>query len=201
MKFLVVDDHPVYRDGLATLLAQVFTGAQVRQAGDAETALRLLAQDDAVDLVLLDLALPGLDGRTALPMLRSRFPALPVVVVSAADDSAIAAECIAQGASGFIAKSARRDALAAALQAVIDGGVVLSPTALRGASRTQGMTPRELAVLRRLGAGESNKEIARQLDISEATVRVHLTAVFRALGVASRTQALLEAKRRGLLPD
>lgn len=201
MRCLVVDDHPVYRDGLSALLAQIFEGAEVLQAADAAAAFELLAQDEEIDLILLDLAIPGLDGRAALPLLRARFPALPVVVVSATDDPGAAAGCIAQGASGFIAKSVRREALAAALQAVVGGGVVLSAPAGRATPRTQGLTPRELEVLQRLGAGESNKAIARQLRISEATVRVHLTAVFRELGVASRTQALLEARRRRLLPD
>ena len=200
MNILIVDDHPVYRDGLAGLVAQVFGGARVAQAGDAGAAFDALAREPAFDLVLLDLAIPGLDGRTALPLMRARFPAVPVVVISASDDPEAARQCIALGACGFLPKSIRRDALASALQAVIDGGVVLSPTP-RTAAPAAGLTPRELEVLRRLGTGESNKAIARRLDISEATVRVHLTAVFRALGVASRTQALLEARRRGLLAD
>ena len=201
MRVLIVDDHPVYRDGLAALVAQVFADAQVEQVGDADAAFESLARDPEFDLVLLDLAIPGLDGRATLPLMRTRFPAVPVVVISASDDAATARECIGQGASGFIPKSVRRDALAAALQAVIDGGVVLSPAPRRAVPRASGLTPRELDVLRRLGIGESNKAIARRLDISEATVRVHMSAVFRELGVASRTQALLEARRRGLLAD
>jgi len=201
MKILIVDDHPVYRDGLAALLAQVFDGARIEQAGDAGQAFESLARDPDFDLVLLDLKIPGLDGRAALPLLRARFPTLPVVVVSASDNAATARECIAQGASGFIPKSARRDALAAALRTVIEGGVVHSPSVGDAAAKTAGLTRRELEVLQHLGAGESNKLIARRLDISEATVRVHLTAVFRELAVASRTQALIEARRRGLLFD
>jgi len=199
MNILIVDDHPVYRDGLAALVAQLFAGSTVAQAADAGAAFDALARDPGVDLVLLDLAIPGLDGRAALPLLRSRFPAVPVVVVSAADDPRVASECIALGASGFVAKSVRREALAAALRAVVDGGVVVSPAAPRRLAPAADLTPRELEVLRRLGAGESNKAIARRLDISEATVREHLTAVYRALDVASRTQAVLEAQRRGLL--
>ena len=201
MKVLIVEDHPIYSDGLATLVAQLFTGARVEQAGDAQAAFTRLALDPEFDLVLLDLAIPGLGGLAALPMLRTRFPSVPVVVVSASDDTGIASECIAQGASGFIAKSARRTALAAALQAVVDGGIVLSPVTQRAKSPVAGLTPRERDVLQQLGTGESNKTIARRLDISEATVRAHMTAIFRALGVASRTQAVLEARRRGLLVD
>ena len=201
MKILIVDDHPIYRDGLATLLAQMFADAQVDQVGDAGAAFLRLEQDPVFDLVLLDLAMPGLDGRAALSLLRARFPAVPVVVVSASDDAVIAGNCIAQGASGFIPKSVRRDALAAALQAVIDGGVYLSPAVPASSAATLRLSPRELDVLRWLGAGEPNKVIGQRLGISEATVRAHLTAVFRSLGVASRTQAVLEARRRGLLHD
>ncbi|MBL8351932.1 MAG: response regulator transcription factor [Burkholderiaceae bacterium] len=198
MRILIVDDHPVYRDGLAAVIAQAFAGAQVDQAADAASAFETLAHRSDFDLVLLDLAMPGLDGRAALPWLRRRHPALPVVVISASDDTGVAAECIACGASGFIPKSARRDTIVAALRAVIDGGAVLAPAAHR-ALAPPGLTQREAEVLRHLGAGESNKAIARGLGISEATVRVHLGAVYRELGVASRTQALLEARRRGLL--
>lgn len=197
MRILIVDDHPVYRDGLAAVITQAFAGAQVVQAGEAASALETLSHRSDFDLVLLDLTIPGLDGRAALPMLRLRHPALPVVVISASDDTGVAAECIARGASGFIPKSARRDAIVAALRAVLDGAV-LAPAAHRAVS-PPGLTRREAEVLRHLGAGESNKAIARRLGISEATVRVHLTAVYRELGVASRTQALLEARRRGLL--
>ena len=201
MKVLLVDDHPVYRDGLTALVMQLFDDARVEQVGDAAAMFERLESDPSVDLLLLDLSIPGLDGRAALPMLRTRFPAVPVVVVSASDDAETAAACMAQGASGFIPKSVRRDALAAALQAVLDGAVYLSPVpqSRPPAAAAAGLTPREVDVLRRLAVGESNKEIARKLEISEATVRAHCTAVFRCLGVASRTQALLEATRRGLI--
>lgn len=199
MKVLIVDDHPLYREGLAALVAQAFPGAQVEQAGDADAAFAALARDPAFDLMLLDLAMPGLDGRAALRRLHVQLPALVVVVISASEDAAAANECIALGARGFFSKSARRAALACALEAVIDGGVVMAPTARRASSSAAGLTPREREVLEHLGQGDSNKAIARRLEISEATVRVHLTAVYRELGVASRTQALLEARRRGLL--
>ena len=203
MRVLIVDDHPMYREGIAALVAQIFAGAEVEQAGDAEAMFERLAQFPCVDLVLLDLAIPGVDGRAALPLLRSRFPAVPVVVVSASDDSETASFCMEHGASGFVPKSVRRDMLAAALQAVIDGNVYLAPAVGRAILTRPGagLSSRELDVLRRLGTGEANKVIARHLSISEATVRAHVTAVLRKLGVANRTQALIEARRRGLVSD
>jgi DNA-binding NarL/FixJ family response regulator len=211
MKLLIVDDHPVYLDGLAALVGQLFPGAQVEQAGTADLALHLLAHapaDAPFDLLLLDLGLPGLRGEAALPLLRTQFPALPVIVVSATDDAQLARTCIAQGASGFMHKSLRRQALAAALQAVLDGGVVNLSTqrlaSLAAASQAENgaeLTPRQHDVLHCLGRGYSNKLIARHLDIAEATVRAHLSAVFHALGASSRTQAVLEARRRGWLTD
>ena len=201
MNVLIVDDHPVYRDGLAALLVQLFADAHVTQASDVQKMFEVLEQDPRIDMLLLDLGLPAVGGSAALPQLRVRFPAIPVVVISATDDSAVADACMAQGASGFIPKSVRREALAAALQAVLDGDVYLAPTFRHGAQRPalSTLTRREIEVLRRMGAGEPNKVIARHLGISEATVRAHCSAVFRSFGVSSRTQAIAEANRRGLL--
>lgn len=198
MKILVVDDHPVYRDGLATLLPQIFADARVVQAADALGAFDELLRAPDCDLVLLDLSIPGLGGLQALQQLRSLHPAVPVVVVSAADDAATARACIDAGASGYIPKSARREILAAALAVIADGGVYLPPVLrIAGAASAKGLTAREREVLDGVCAGESNKLIARRLGISEATVRAHLGSVFRALGVASRTQAALAARQPG----
>lgn len=202
-KILIIEDHPIYRDGLAVLVAQLFAEAQVEQAGDAAMALEQLAQDDTFDLVLLDLKMPGLDASTALAVLCRRHPAVPVVVVSADDDAATIRACMDAGASGYIPKSARREILSAALAIVADGGLYLPPAlhpAPATAPRTTAspLTVREREVLQGVCAGEPNKTIARRLGISEATVRAHLGAVFRALGVSNRTQAALSARRLGL---
>lgn len=204
-KILIIEDHPIYRDGLAVLVAQLFAEAQVEQAGDAAMALEQLAQDDTFELVLLDLKMPGLDGSTALAVLRSRHPAVPVVVVSADEDAATIRACMDAGASGYIPKSARREILSAALAIVADGGFYLPPAlhpapAPATAPRTTAspLTAREREVLQGVCAGEPNKTIARRLGSSEATVRAHLGAVFRALGVTNRTQAALSAHRLGL---
>lgn len=212
MRILIVDDHPMYRDGLAALVQQLFEGARIQLSADAEDALARLAQEDAFDLVLLDLKLPGLGGRSVLAVLRDRHPGVPVMVVSTEDDADTIDACIAAGASGFMPKTARRETLAAALSIVIEGGIYLPPGLERtGAPPTTGaaaagrpdipITARELQVLQGVCAGDSNKTIARQLGISEATVRAHLGAVFRALEVTNRTQAALQASRLGLFPE
>lgn len=198
MKILVVDDHPVYRDGLTALLPQLFAGAKVVQAADAHGAFDELQRAPDCDLVLLDLSIPGLGGLQALQQLRSRHPAVPVVMISATDDAASVRACIDAGASGYIPKSARREILAAALAVVADGGVYLPPVLrIAAAASAKVLTAREREVLDGVCAGESNKLIARRLGISEATVRAHLGSVFRALGVANRTQAALAARQPG----
>lgn len=165
--------------------------------------------------------MPGLHGHSALPPLRCEFPAIKVVIVSASEDPHEAQRCITAGASGFIPKSARTEVLAAALRLIDDGGIYLPSSLLRlspaTADEPPGMlpraarravnttdntlTPRELEVLRLLCEGHSNKDIARRLGIAEPTVRAHLAAVFRALGVVTRTQAAREGGRRGLVRD
>lgn len=205
MKILIIDDHPIYRDGLAALVAQLFEDACVEQAGDVCAAFARLARSDTVDLVLLDLKLPGLDGRGALPELRKRHPDVPVVVISVEEDAATIRACIDAGASGYIPKSARKAILGAALAVVADGGIYIPPAMRQvGADRRQAsssvsLTAREREVLQRVCAGEPNKTIARHLRISEATVRAHVGAIFRALGVSNRTQAAVSARRRGLM--
>ena len=218
---LVIDDHPLYRDALARLLPQIFAGAVVAQAKDCAAAFACLRQSPPYDLALLDLKMPGLHGHSALAHLRREFPALKVVIVSASEDQREAQRCITAGASGFIPKSARTEVLAAALCLIDDGGIYLPsslsslspaaadepsdmlPRAARRAVNTidNTLTPRELEVLRLLCEGHSNKDIARRLGIAEPTVRAHLSAVFRALGVVNRTQAAREAGRRGLVRD
>lgn len=222
MRILIVDDHPLYRDALARLLPQVFPEVRVDQATDCAAALARLRDGNRADIVLLDLDLPGMAGRDGLACVREEFPQTRVVIVSATESREEVVRCLQAGAAGFIPKSAATEVLVAALTLVRDGGVYLpsllldvpaeSPAgrhrdagteALRGEGKGAGekLTPREAEVLSLLCAGQSNKTIANELGMSEATVRTHLTAVFRRLGVVNRTQAAREARRRGLVPD
>lgn len=204
MKILIVEDHPLYSEGLALLILEIIPDAKVERAGHAITALQWLESDEAFDLVLLDLRMPGFDGASALLALRSRHPGVPVIVVSADEELDTIRGCIDAGASGYVPKSARKEILAAALAVVADGGIYLPP-ALRAVpppthrAHGESLTAREIEILRAVCLGEANKTIARRLGISDATVRAHLGSVFRALRVQNRTQAALVARQRGLV--
>lgn len=222
MKILIVDDHPLYRDALGRLLQQVFPEARVDQAGNCIIALSQMHRESRADIVLLDLDLPAMAGFDGLMRIRNEFPQTRVVIVSATERREAVLRCLQAGAAGFVPKSAPTEVLAAALMLVRDGGVYLPSLLLdpapeprlaapglrasgslvaAGQGAGERLTPRETEVLSLLCAGLGNKTIANRLGMSEATVRTHLTAVFRRLGVTNRTQAAREARRCMLVPD
>jgi DNA-binding NarL/FixJ family response regulator len=193
---LLVDDHPVVRRGLRALL-EVQDGIVVAgEAGDAPAALSLAASLQP-DIVLLDLRLPGVDGSTLIEPLRAAGPR--VLVLTSATEPSVAARAVRAGAAGVLYKDIDPDALVRAIRAVRDGHVLLAPAAvgslLRGGSRAEALTPREREVLARIAEGKSNREIARQLRLSEKTVKAHVSSVLSKLGVQDRTQAAVYAVR------
>lgn len=203
MKLLVIDDHPVVRDGLASVLRQIDGGAEVLEAGDGEAGLALLAAHDDVRGVLVDLRMAGLAGLPTLARLRALRPGLPVMVVSASEDPADVRRAMAAGASGYIPKSAGRATLLAAVQLVLAGERYVPPLLLHEpaappASLT-GLTPRQLEVLGLLCQGHANREIGVALDMHEKTVKAHVGAIFKVLGVVNRTQAVEAARSAGFL--
>ena len=216
LKLLVIEDHTLVREGLVNLLAQVEDGVVVADRPDFESALALLDDEDEVDLILLDLALPGIDGFAGLDILRRRYPAIPVTVISAFDDLPTITRVMNLGASGFIPKSFSGVQVLAAVRQVLageifrpqgigkggqlDGAVALPPAGGgSGIGPVQfGLTERQAQVLALLTRGLANREIAAQLDLAEGTVKIHVTAILKALGVASRTQALVAVKRYGI---
>ena len=210
VKILIVDDHPVFREGLAAILAQADMGATVLQAAELRQALAHVAGHGDLDLVLLDLRLPGVTGLSALDAVMGARTALPVVVLSSSEDPRDARQALAHGAMGYIPKSASAQTLLAALQIVVKGDVYVPPLVLGHAEggahaplhdggAAGGLTPRQIEVLRRLGAGVSNKVIAMDFKLSEKTVKAHVTAIFKALGVISRTQAVARGRETGLI--
>jgi len=200
-RVLIADDHPLYCDALRAVVPQACPGADISEANSQEQVLAAVAAGREFSLVLLDLNLPGAIGLSCLSELRRVVPTTPIVVVSAVGDPKIMQDVIMGGACAFIPKSAPGQVLINALRVILAGGTYM-PTgivaSLRGgdgsAARSE-LTLRQRRVLELLSTGLSNKRIARALDISEITVKAHVTAIFRKLGVTNRVQAGLEARR------
>lgn len=207
---LLVDDHPLVVEAMSHWLHRLEDGLELQALPDCESALALAASGVDIDLVLLDLNLPGLSGLPALKAWRSRFPAVPVVVLSGEQGRQTVQSALEAGASGFVPKSSSGELLLGALRVVLAGGRYLPPQLLAtpGAASAPapvpaalarlGLTERQLEVLRLVARGAPNKTICRELGLAERTVKSHVTAVLRALKVSSRTQAAVAAAQWGL---
>ena len=202
MTFLIVDDHPLFRDALSVALQQSDAQPEILLASNLDDALAVLSQQPLLELVLLDLHLPGNDGFLGLLEMRKRFPAVPVLVVSGNDDADIVARAQSCGSVGFLSKALTTQALLEAIQQVLNGDEVwpdfmadADPEISELAQRIGELTDQQLRVLKHLQAGRLNKQIAFDLAISEATVKAHVTAIFRKLQVLNRTQAVILANR------
>lgn len=210
MKLLIVDDHPVVRDGLAALLRQSGPDVTVLLAEGGSQGLALADGHPDLDLVVLDLAMPGSDGFATLHEFGRLQPQLPVVVVSSSEDPRDVRRALASGALGYIPKSAPPRTILAAVQFVLAGNVYVpsllaenptrdEPGNYSGRKSNVSLTGRQIDVLRLLRQGRSNKEIGRALGLSEKTVKVHVTALFKALNVANWIQAATMADKAGLI--
>lgn len=205
MKFLLLDDHPLFRHGLKGIAQKLDPHASVFECATYEEAQAVL--NDDLDLVMLDLRLPGgTDGLQVLAAMRSRFPTLPVVVVSASEDKNEIMAALRLGALGFVSKASSADVLENALRLVLAGDIYLPSNIMLNAGAdwkkadapsSLALTERQTQVMRLMAQGESNKQIARILNLAENTVKVHVTAVLRALGVTSRAQAIVALFQRG----
>jgi DNA-binding NarL/FixJ family response regulator len=222
MKILVVDDHALIRTALRGVLGELDRDVTVLEARDCRSAFDLIDAQPDLDLVLLDLNLPGMHGLAALDDLRARHPALPVVVLSSANDRASVMQALEQGAMGYIPKLSSNEVLISALRLVLSGGIYIPPEILarlesppaadrqsaaasersgppRRTPADLGLSERQAQVLRLLLEGKSNKLICRELDLAESTVKNHVTLILKALNVTSRTQAVIAAARMGLV--
>jgi DNA-binding NarL/FixJ family response regulator len=208
--FVVADDHPLFRGALREAIAGIGDVAAIHETGDFEGAKALLLANEDVDLVLLDLAMPGASGLSGLISLRGIHPTVPMVVVSAHDDAATIRRALDLGASGFISKSASMEEIRSAIQAVLAGeiaapvGVELGderdPEISDLINRLQTLTPQQTRVLGMLAEGLLNKQIAYELSVSEATIKAHVSAILQKLGVDSRTQAVIRLSKINLEP-
>ena len=206
MKILVVDDHPLIVEALAQLLPQMDPAIEVRGAIDPSEAMAVLDNEPDVALVLLDLALPGARGLDFLGDLKLDYPGVPIVVLSATHDQATVMAALGAGAQGFIPKTADGRLLQDAIRRVLDGGVYLMPDTtpmtegdgVHISPDALGLTARQTDVLKLLVQGKPNKLICRDLKLSEGTVKVHVSAILKALRVHSRTEAIATLARRGI---
>lgn len=201
---LIADDHPLFRGAMREAVSGLFDAVEVLEAGTLEATLEILSRRDDIDLVLLDLKMPGVSGFSGLTHLRAEHPAMPVVVVSAAAEPATARYCLEFGAAGFIPKTTPIDQIRAALATILQGGTYV-PADVAGAPadaetadlvrRLASLTPQQMRVLAMVSEGLLNKQIAYELGVSEATVKAHVSAILTKLGVDSRTQAVIAAAK------
>jgi len=204
-RIIIVDDHPLFRGALNQALSSALEGAEILEAGSLDELTDLLKSSGAVDLVLLDLSMPGVKGLSGLLFLRAEHPEIPVVIVSASEDANVIRRAIEFGASGFVPKSQPVEQIRAAVQKVLDGEIwtprevdlSVAPDKDTGdlLSRLATLTPQQVRVLMMLGEGLLNKQIAYKLGVSEATIKAHVSAILQKLGVDSRTQAVIAINR------
>lgn len=207
MKILIIDDHAIVREGIAAMLLQEVNAATILEAGDGAEGLAIADAHSDIDAVLLDLEMPGLGGRPALEEFGKRHPDLPVIILSSSVDHRDVRQALASGALGYVPKSATAKTLLAAIRLVLQGDIYVPPLVLdpKFASlhdapnlfAAEHLTERQIEVLELIGEGKSNKEISIALGLAEKTVKVHITAIFKALGVTNRVQAINAAKLAG----
>jgi len=198
---IIADDHPLFRNALFQSVHMAISGANLLEADSLEALLSLLEKDPEPDLLLLDLKMPGANGMSGLIHLRAEYPELPIVVISASEEASVVSQVKSHGAFGFIPKSSDMRALISALNQVLNGepyfpeGLINNSAACDDlAGKIATLTPQQYKVLGMLSDGLLNKQIAYELNVSEATIKAHMTAIFRKLGVKSRTQAVILLK-------
>ncbi|WP_341218783.1 response regulator transcription factor [uncultured Pseudoalteromonas sp.] len=210
-QFLIADDHPLFREALKGALSAKFEGLEVFESSDFDSTLQVLSEQEDLDILLLDLHMPGNGDLYGLIRIREEYPSLPIAVVSGSEDVNIVSKVMGYGAMGFIPKSSSSDDIANAINQILEGDTWL-PKELKNkvaeiegedreiAAQVASLTPQQYRVLQYLHEGLLNKQIAYELHISEATVKAHITAIFRKLGVYNRTQAVLIAAKLQLEP-
>jgi len=204
-RLLIADDHPLFRGALSETVSGLLEQVEIAEAGSFDEVSELLERGSDVDLIFLDLAMPGMRGFSGLMYLRAQYPSVPVVVVSANDDPAVIRRCMEFGASGFIPKTLGVEAMRKAASRILGGDIWTPPDVdLRVSTdsdtselmaRMVTLTPQQVRVLMMLSDGLLNKQIAYQLSVSEATVKAHVSAILQKLGVESRTQAVIAAAK------
>jgi len=204
-RFIIADDHPLFRSALRLAVQGSFAESEIFEANSLNAIIDALKQDDEIDLILLDLNMPGVKGYSGLIYLRAQYPQIPVVIVSATETMDVIQKCFDFQATGFIPKSLSLDAIRKAIQTFVNGDVWypegFNPDMERHSDtqelieRLSSLTPQQVRVLMMVSEGLLNKQIAFELDVSEATVKAHVSAILQKLNVDSRTQAVIVANK------
>ncbi len=200
---LIADDHPLFREAIRDVVGRLFAARgwpfRCLEATETREVFEVVEREDDLDLILLDLFMPGANGLADLADLRNRLPATPIIVISSLEDATVIRRTLACGAAGFVPKSLSKELMTAAIQAVLSGGVydpvANAPAGAPPAAAGEPLTPRQITVLALLSNGRSNKQIANELDIGEVTVKAHMTAILRKLGVTTRAEAIVAFQR------
>jgi two-component system, NarL family, nitrate/nitrite response regulator NarL len=201
---LIIEDHPIYRDALTTFLCAILGDENVSAVSSTEQGLALVGNLENIGLILLDLGLPGMNGVEAIYSLQRKCPEAAIVVVSASEDRREISAALRAGAKAFVSKAVSTKVISEVVQKILAGEALESPWITMGGNQTAGqeqllgLTPRQREALAFLCQGLSNKEIGQHLGLAEITVKIHVSSIFRALGVVNRTQAVLAARRFGL---
>lgn len=214
MKILIVDDHGLVREGLQAILRRADLGAEFIEAWDAASVQNQIEQHQDIALILLDIQLSDCSGLVLLPRIMAQRPKVPVIMLSAEHDAETVTQALNVGASGFLPKTSLNQVLVSAIKLVMAGGIYIPPDALQQTSfkpstespapasnasyASLGFTVRQIDVFRLLAQGMSNKQISRQIDLAEPTVKIHVRGILRALTVSSRAEAIVRAAQLGL---
>ncbi len=204
MKILIADDHALFRQGMTYILNEMDPDARILQASTSKQAIQLTRKDPNLSLILMDLSMPDMDGIEAMCVIQRNAPSVPVVMLTASERILDMKQALDAGAMGYVAKSVSPSIMTSAIQLVLSGGIYIPPAMVHGRFHSDSndqtqikFTPRQAEVLQLLLDGQSNKQAARFLNLSEATVKAHISAIFKVLNVSNRTQAALAAKRAG----
>lgn len=206
MKILLIDDHALFREGLSHVLSKLNDHVSIFEASGLEPAIQQITENPDLDLVLLDLHMPENSGFDILERFSKSYQTLPVVILSASTKRSDIQRSLNSGAMGFIPKDTTSDVMLNALQLILSGGIYTPPDLAQKTNQANGqadkqtptLTPRQLEVLKMMVHGHANKLIAAELDLAEATVKMHVTAILNSLNVSNRTQAAMEAEKLGL---
>jgi DNA-binding NarL/FixJ family response regulator len=214
MKALIADDHNLIREGIKLLLNRLRESVEVLEADNFDDARKIVAANPDLDLIIMDLFMPGMTGPQGVSIIRNSAPAVPVIVLSMSEDPAHMRDALKFGANGYVPKTSKNGILSNAINLVLDGGIYIPPEMLGGIadtgmydaiagnnSKKPALTDRQMEVLKLLAQGRTNKDIARILDISDTTVKSHTATIFRLLGAKNRTQAVHYAQRFKLILD